>query len=89
VAEVLSPVIFEPYGITQKELDPIREAWRKKDLAAAARAMPDAVVDALTLTGNADQCIERLRDFRNAGVKLPIIMPIGDINAAIHAFAPN
>jgi 5,10-methylenetetrahydromethanopterin reductase len=89
VADVLSPEIFEPYGIKQKDLDPIREAWRKRDFAAAAKAMPDAVVDALTLTGNADHCVERLRDFRKAGVKLPIIMPIGDVNAAIQAFAPN
>jgi alkanesulfonate monooxygenase SsuD/methylene tetrahydromethanopterin reductase-like flavin-dependent oxidoreductase (luciferase family) len=89
VADVLSPEIFEPYGIKQKDLDPIRDAWHKRDLAAASKVMPDAVVDALTLTGKADHCVERLKDFRKAGVELPIIMPIGDVNAAIEAFAPS
>jgi len=89
VAEVLSPEVFEPYGVNQRDLEPIKEAWRRRDLAAAAKAMPDAVVDALTLTGNADQCVERLRAFRKAGVNLPIIMPIGDVNASIEAYAPN
>lgn len=56
-------------------------------MAAAAKAMPDVVVDALTLTGSADHCVERLRDYRKAGVELPIIMPIGDVNAAMRAFA--
>jgi 5,10-methylenetetrahydromethanopterin reductase len=87
VAEVLKPEIFEPYGLKEKDLEPIKEAWRKRDFAAAAKAMPDGVVDALTLAGSADHCVERLKDYRKAGVELPIIMPIGDINAAIRAFA--
>jgi 5,10-methylenetetrahydromethanopterin reductase len=89
VAEVLRPEIFEPYGLKEKDLEPLKEAWRKRDFAAAAKVMPDAVVDALTLTGSADHCVERLRDYRKDGVELPIIMPIGDISAAIRAFAAN
>lgn len=89
VAEVLKPEIFEIYGIKEKDLEPIKEAWRKRDLAAAAKVMPDAVVDALTLAGSEEHCVERLRDYRKAGVELPIIMPIGDINAAVRAFAPK
>ena len=87
VAEVLKPEIFEIYGLKEKDLEPIKEAWRKRDLAAAAKVMPDAVVDALTLAGSAEHCVERLKDYRKAGVELPIIMPIGDINAAVRAFA--
>lgn len=87
VAEVLKPEIFEPYGLKEKDLEPIKEAWRKRDLAAAAKAMPDAVVDALTLTGSAEHCVSRLDDYRRAGVELPIVMPIGDVDAAIRAFA--
>lgn len=89
VADVLRPEIFEPYGLHEKDLEPIKEAWRKKDLAGAAKAMPDAAIDALTLTGSADQCAERLKDYRKVGIQLPIIMPIGDIDAAVQAFAPN
>ncbi len=87
VAEVLKPEIFEIYGLKEKDLEPIKAAWRKRDLAAAAKVMPDAVVDALTLAGSAEHCVERLKDYRKAGVELPIIMPIGDINAAVRAFA--
>ncbi len=87
VAEVLKPEIFEIYGLKEKDLEPIKEAWRKRDFAAAAKVMPDAVVDALTLAGSAEHCVGRLKDYRKAGVELPIIMPIGDINAAVRAFA--
>ena len=87
VAEVLRPEIFEPYGLKEKDLEPLKAAWRKRDFAAAAKVMPDGVVDALTLTGSADHCVERLRDYRKNGVDLPIIMPIGDISAAIRTFA--
>lgn len=89
VADVLPAEMFEPYDITPKDLEPIKEAWRKRDLAAAAKVIPDPVVDALTLTGNADHCAERLKEYRKAGVQLPIIMPIGDVGAAIQAFAPK
>ncbi len=86
VSEVLKPEVFEPYGLKEKDLDPIKEAWKKRDFPAAARAMPDAVVEALTITGSPDHCLNRLRDYRKVGVELPIIMPIGDIAAAIETF---
>jgi alkanesulfonate monooxygenase SsuD/methylene tetrahydromethanopterin reductase-like flavin-dependent oxidoreductase (luciferase family) len=86
VSEVLKPDVFEPYGLEEKDLEPIKEAWKRKDFAAAARAVPDAVVEALTITGSPDHCLERLEDYRKAGVELPILMPIGDVNAAIETF---
>jgi len=89
VAEVIRPEIFQPYGITEKDLEPVKEAWRKRDLASAAKAMPDAVIDALTLTGDADECTERLKDYRKAGIDQPIIMPIGDMKTTIDAFAAH
>jgi len=88
VAEVFRPEVFEPYDLDEKDLAGVKEAWRKKDLAAAAKAMPDGVLEALTLTGSPDRCVERLKDYRKAGVNLPIIMPIGDVNTAIKTFAP-
>jgi 5,10-methylenetetrahydromethanopterin reductase len=87
VAEVLRPDVFEPYGLDEKDLKPIKDAWKKKDFAAAAKAMPDAVVEALTITGNPDHCLRRLKDYQKAGVELPILMPIGDVKTAIETFA--
>jgi alkanesulfonate monooxygenase SsuD/methylene tetrahydromethanopterin reductase-like flavin-dependent oxidoreductase (luciferase family) len=86
VSEVLKPEVFEPYGLEEKDLEPIKEAWKRKDFAAAARAVPDEVVEALTISGSPDHCLERLKDYRKAGVELPILMPIGDVNAAIETF---
>jgi alkanesulfonate monooxygenase SsuD/methylene tetrahydromethanopterin reductase-like flavin-dependent oxidoreductase (luciferase family) len=88
VAEVLKSETFASYDLDDEDLAEVREAWRRKDLAAAAKAMPDGVLDALTLTGSPDHCTERLKDYRKAGVDLPIIMPIGDVDAAVRAFAP-
>ena len=88
VAEVLKTETFASYDLNDEDLAGVREAWRRKDFAAAAKAMPDGVLDALTLTGDPDSCIERLNDYRKVGVDLPIIMPIGDVDAAIRAFAP-
>ena len=87
VADVLKPEIFAPYGLQERDFEPVKEAWRKKDIPAAAKAIPDAVVDALTLTGDADHCITRLNDYRKSGVDLPIIMPIGDVKQAMEAFS--
>ena len=89
VAEVFKPEVFEPYDLNEKDLLGVKEAWHRKDLAAAARAMPEGVLDALTLTGSPDRCVERLKDYRRAGVDLPIIMPIGDVNLAMRTFAPK
>ena len=86
VSEVLRSEVFETYGLKEKDLEPIKEAWKRKDFAAAAKAMPDAVVEALTLTGNPDHCLERLKDYRKVGVDLPILMPIGEIKTAFDTF---
>lgn len=89
VSEVLRPEVFEPYGLKENDFEPIKEAWKRKDFAAAAKAMPDAVIEALTITGNQDHCLERLNDYRKAGVELPILMPIGDVKAAMETFGSN
>ena len=86
VAEVIPPEVLEPYDVSDSALSGVKKAWRKNDLPAAARSMPDDIVEALTLTGNSDHCLDKLREYRKAGVKLPIIMPIGDIKTSIGAF---
>ena len=88
VAEVFKSETFAPYDLKDEDLAEVREAWRMKDVHAAAKAMPDQVLEALTLTGKPDECVERLRDYRKAGVDLPIIMPIGDVEQALRAFTP-
>jgi len=86
VADVIPPEALEPYDVSERTLAEVKTAWRKNDLLTAARSMPDEIVEALTLTGNSDHCLDKLQDYRKAGVKLPIIMPIGDIKTSIGAF---
>ena len=50
--------------------------------------VPDEVADSATLSGTKKHVKERLQEFREAGVTLPLIVPIGDnYNEVIGAFA--
>jgi alkanesulfonate monooxygenase SsuD/methylene tetrahydromethanopterin reductase-like flavin-dependent oxidoreductase (luciferase family) len=53
----------------------IRAAWARGDREGAARLVPDALVDAMTLAGPPARCRERLAQYRAAGVGLPIVTP--------------
>jgi 5,10-methylenetetrahydromethanopterin reductase len=62
----------------------IRAAWRAGDRAAAARAVPDALVASVSVSGKPAECLERLRLYGSAGVTLPIVFPAVDpVNAKI------
>jgi 5,10-methylenetetrahydromethanopterin reductase len=89
IAEVLKPEVFRSYGVTEENLNKVREAWRKHDIPGAAAAIPDDAITAVTLSGTPDQVLEGLKEYRKAGVELPILSPIGDISKAIQIFAPK
>ena len=42
---------------------------------AAAKAVPDALIDAVALAGTAQECRERIETYRRAGLSLPIVSP--------------
>ncbi len=78
------------------EVDAVRAAWRTRDVAAAERAVTDAMADAVTLVGDPARCRERLRAYRMAGATLAIVFPnpVGESRAAavertLEAFAPR
>jgi alkanesulfonate monooxygenase SsuD/methylene tetrahydromethanopterin reductase-like flavin-dependent oxidoreductase (luciferase family) len=65
----------------------IREAWQRGDRDRAVALVPDALVDAVALAGSAAQCQERIAQYRDAGVTLPIVTPrigAGDGTPAVH-----
>ena len=73
----------------------IREAWERGDREAAARAVPDAMVEAVAVVGTADECRARVDEYRAAGLDLPILSPRvsgsdgkASVMAAIAACAP-
>src|SRR5262249_10831414 len=53
----------------------IAEAWRRGDRTGAAALVPDALVDAVALVGPAARCRERIAQYRDAGITLPIVTP--------------
>lgn len=89
LSEVIKPKDLEPYGISEEMLAPMKAAWKKGNVAGAKAAVPNEAVDALTLTGTKEMVQQGLERYLSAGVDLPIIMPIGNIDYAISVLAPN
>ena len=53
----------------------IKAAFDRGGREAAAKAVPDALVDAVALAGTPDHCRERIDAYRRAGLRLPIVSP--------------
>jgi alkanesulfonate monooxygenase SsuD/methylene tetrahydromethanopterin reductase-like flavin-dependent oxidoreductase (luciferase family) len=75
----------------------IRAAWSTGDQAGAARAVPDALIDAVAVAGTPAKCRERIESYRRSGIALPIIFPVlrgagtagkQDVIEALRACAP-
>jgi 5,10-methylenetetrahydromethanopterin reductase len=89
LSEVIKPADLEPYGVTAEQLAPLKEAWKKGDIMGAKSSVPNAAVEALTLIGTKHAVQRRLEEYTSAGVDLPIIMPIGNVEYAVSAMAPK
>ncbi|OUC86893.1 LLM class F420-dependent oxidoreductase [Streptosporangium minutum] len=57
-------------------LRPMHEAWAAGDRQAALRAIPDEVVDALIVHGDAATCRARIRQYVDNGLSTPVLAPI-------------
>ena len=73
----------------------IKDAYDRGGREAAAKVVPDALIDAVALAGTPATCRERLDVYRQAGLALPIVSPRAAgpdakarIMAAIRACAP-
>jgi probable F420-dependent oxidoreductase len=55
----------------------IKAAFERGGREAAARVVPDELIDAVTLAGTPESCRERLAAYRGAGLALPIVSPRG------------
>lgn len=70
----------------EDEARAIAAAWLRGDRAAAEAAVSDALVDAVTVSGTAGECRERLQAYRDSGLDLPIISPFARGPDAARAF---
>jgi probable F420-dependent oxidoreductase len=73
------------------ELAGMWSAWAAGDREAAARAIPEEVVDELVVHGSPAQCREHVRRYVDAGVTTPVLalLPVGgDVGDQVRALAP-
>lgn len=59
-----------------KESSAMQSAWATGDGRAAAAAVSDEMIEDLFIFGTAEACKNRLRDYRTAGLRTPIIIPM-------------
>ncbi len=57
------------------EVEEVRRAWRSGDVALAERLVPEGLIDRMSLPTDAGARRERLAEYREAGLTLPIIAP--------------
>ena len=57
------------------EVEEVRQAWRSGDVALAERLVPEGLIDRMSLPTDAGARRERLAEYREAGLTLPIIAP--------------
>lgn len=78
------------------EANDIARAWEDGDRDAAIRSVSDSMIDATSVAGSAEYCRERLEEYRQSGIDLPIISPFArgrtakaTFELAIRACAPD
>ena len=57
------------------EVELVRRAWRAGNIADAERLVPQGLIDRMSLPGDPVARKERLAEYREAGITLPIIAP--------------
>jgi len=74
-------------------LRPMHEAWQAGDRKGAMAAIPDEVVDALIVHGNAATCRARIKEYVANGLDTPILAPLpgGEVSIAeaVRGLAPQ
>ncbi len=82
------------YGFAA-EASAIADAWRRGDHEAAERAVSDEMIDATSIAGTPEQCRTCIEAYRQSGIDVPILSPVGrgadassHFEAVIRACAP-
>jgi probable F420-dependent oxidoreductase len=60
----------------EAESKQIAELWRAGDRDGAAGAVSDQMLDGLYIFGDLDQCSRRISEFREAGIRTPVLLPV-------------
>ena len=61
-------------GFEQETAD-AAEAFKKGDMEAAERCITDAMVEATSIAGTPSDCLDKIEEYRDSGIQLPILSP--------------
>ena len=95
--ERVARLLSEPHGgellLKDSDFDPalagrVRETAADGGTKSAAALIPEAMVEQFYVLGDAARCKERLKEYREAGVDQPLLLPrLEDFEAVASAFA--
>jgi 5,10-methylenetetrahydromethanopterin reductase len=66
--------VGEPY-IREEDIPIFEKAYAKGGMDALIKAVPDSYVEGMTASGNPDEVKKRVQQYRDAGVKIPLLRP--------------
>ena len=66
--------VGEPY-IHEEDIPTFEEAHAKGGMEALIKAIPDSYVEGMTASGTPDEVKARVQQYRDAGVKIPLLRP--------------
>jgi probable F420-dependent oxidoreductase len=96
MAAYLNVPVYKAFHEWMGRTDQLGEHWQQwadGDRKGALEKIPDAVVDDLIISGNADECRAHVQRYVDAGITCPVlsVMPFGDTNIdeAIRDLAPS
>ncbi len=62
------------YGFEQETAD-AAAAFKRGDMEATKRCITDSMVDATSIAGTPNECLDKLEQYRESGIDLPILSP--------------
>ena len=73
---IQTDVALQRAGLDLELRDRVFRLWRAEDYHAAAQLIPDEMMDAFLLCGTREDVAERVLDYVDAGMQLPILQPV-------------
>lgn len=89
----VAPHIMKASGVSEDLIEDVNKlvgGWppRERGIQAATELVDDDVIDMLTVSGTAEECLKRVNEYRNAGVTCPILSTLGsNVQGTIKAFS--
>jgi len=80
----LNEDLAEQVGIQKKKYEKIKKEFQRGNMAEVSKCVSDDLVRHYTASGTAEECVNKLKEYEKAGLKLPMVFPLGcDLELAI------